>query len=971
MVAVVSSAMAQKVAVSGFVKDSESADALIRATVQLMSADTTKMVSGTVTNNLGGYTIKNVPAPGTYIVKVSYIGYHNFFRKIELKEKQTTFSVGTTMLIPNSVMLQTAVVTGVLQQVEVKEDTVIFNADAFKTAEGSVLEELIKKIPGAEVDDNGGIKINGKKVTKILVKGKEFFNNDTQMAMKNLPTEIIDKIKVYDKQSDNARITGIDDGEEETVIDLGIKKGMNQGWFGNIDAGIGTKEQWNGRAMINRFTDYTQASLIGNIGSTGTRQNTQTGLNVAFDLNTLEIGGNIRYNTNKTDSWSRSSSENYVMKDMTTFSNRFNKNISHNNSLSGDFMIEWRIDSLTTLLFRPNFSFGSNDSWSRGQNATFNDDPYKIDSEIKPLEVLKNQEPVDVYMDLAAITTNYQDQASKGDGTSNSARGNMTLSRRFKNGRNISLRLNGDWSNNQSDNFNSSNVTYNPTSGMPDNFIYRYSDAPQKSEGVTAGLTWSEPIYKGLMLQLSYQFSHSNRNNDSKTYDMGNRIKQLVSIKSLLEDSLGYLPDWYKEAEDKALSRYTDDINNDQNIQITARYNTNFITSDIGVQFQPQHQRMEYRYQGADVDTSRNFFRVAPTVNFRYRFTRQHYIRFRYRGNMQKPQLTDLITITDTSDPLRTTIGNPDLKPSFTNNFSLEWNNYVTSRMQSYNANISYQFTDNSISSKTEYEKTTGHTTTMRENINGNWSANAAFTFSTPIFIDRIMLNTSTSANYNNNVAYIYQNQETLKNTVKDIGLGERLSLTYRTDWWDVSASGNVNYQNSDSELLPNNNKNTWNFNYGLSTTGQFENGFGYTTSINMSSRRGYDFADANTNELIWNAQISYRFLTGKQATISLQAYDILQTRSNISRQISATSRSYSENDNVFSYYMVHFIYRFNLFGTREARQNVREQRRMRGMSDSQIRSMGAGGFGGGMGGMGGGMPMGGGFGGGMGGGMR
>ena len=242
----------KKATVTGRVLDSESAEALSYSTVQIMKNDSTSMVGGAVTNVNGYYTVKNIP-PGQYVMKVSYIGYHNFFRQLEVKDGATEVNGGTVLLTPNSVMLQEAVITGTLRQVEVKEDTLIFNADAFKVPEGSVLEELIKKIPGAEVSDDGTIKINGKTVSKILVEGKEFFSNDKSMAMKNLPANIVDRVKTYDKQSDMARMTGIDDGEEETVLDLSIKKGMKNGWFGNADLAGGTKERFSEKLNVNRF----------------------------------------------------------------------------------------------------------------------------------------------------------------------------------------------------------------------------------------------------------------------------------------------------------------------------------------------------------------------------------------------------------------------------------------------------------------------------------------------------------------------------------------------------------------------------------------------------------------------------------------------------------------------------------------------------------------------------------------------
>ena len=171
-----------KANVTGYVKDSESGEALVRATIQVMTADSAKMIAGGVTNTMGGFTLKGVQE-GSYVVKVTYLGYHNFNRAITIKNGETIHNVGTILLTPNSILLQEAEVVGKLPQMEVKEDTIVFNADAFKVPEGSVLEDLIKKLPGAQVDNDGSITINGKKVNKILVGGKEFFGNDKEMSI--------------------------------------------------------------------------------------------------------------------------------------------------------------------------------------------------------------------------------------------------------------------------------------------------------------------------------------------------------------------------------------------------------------------------------------------------------------------------------------------------------------------------------------------------------------------------------------------------------------------------------------------------------------------------------------------------------------------------------------------------------------------------------------------------------------------
>ena len=922
-------AVAQKTQVSGRVLDSEEGEALAYATVQLMKPDSVSMVTGGTTNGRGAFLIKNVPV-GTYLVKVSYIGYHNFFRPLEVKAGQLEVQVGTVLLTPSSVTLQAAVVEGQLRQMEMKDDTLVFNANAFRVPEGSVLEELIRKLPGVEVSDDGTIKVNGKTVSKILVGGKEFFGNDKSMAMKNLPSEIVDRVKTYDRQSDMARMTGIDDGEEETVLDLTIKKGMQQGWFGNVDAAVGTKERFAERLNINRFQEDTQASLIASLNNTGdrtgggggrgrggngVRTSGMGGANIALKRGDWEIGGNVRFNSSKADNRSVTSSQNFVST-TASFSNSRNSSICHSRSLSGDFRIEWKPDSMTTLNFRPNFSFGKSDSHGSGLNATFNDDPY-LDGQI--------DNPLDQF-DLipTAIKVNRNQTGSRSESHNNSMSGRLILNRRHNNfGRNISLSINGSYSDSESRNFNLSDVNYYQQSRTQ--LTYRYRTTPTLNKSYSVGLNYTEPlIAKKLFLQGSYRFNYSNRRSEGSAYDMGSVASLLDSIRSY---GAGFLPYNYEQYASDDLSRYTRNENTIHNIDLQLRLVTTYINMNVGVSIEPQHQKVAYQYMGLDTVASRNFVRVSPTLNFRYRFTRQHQIRVRYRGSTQQPEMTSMFSMTDNSDPLNIRLGNPNLKPSFTNNLQIDYNNYISTTLQSYTANLNFNTTSNSISNRTEYNTETGGRITRPENINGNWSARGNFGFNTPLFVDNFFLNTSTSVGYTNNVGYIYQDKQTLTNKVRTTTAGERLSLNYRSDLFDVTAYGNLNYNHTRSLLVPTNNRDTYDFSYGMSTNWNLANGLAFSTDIGMVSRRGYSASTMNTNELIWNAQASYRFLKNKQATVVLQAFDLLGNRSNISRQISATSRSDSENNAINSYVMLHFIYRLNMFGSREARREMRRQR--------------------------------------------
>ncbi len=927
-----------KANVTGYVKDSEDASALVRATIQIMTTDTTKMITGGVTNTLGGYTIKNVEE-GSYIIKVSYIGYHNFYRSVTIKNGETIHNVGTVLLTPNSVVLDAAVVQGQLPQMEVKEDTIIFNADAFKVPEGSVLEDLIKKLPGAEVSSDGTIKINGKTISKILVDGKEFFSSDKSVAMKNLPAEIVDKVKTYDKASDSERLTGIADGNEETVIDLTIKKGMKQGWFGNISLGVGTKDQYANRVMVNRFKDNFQSSIIGNLNTNGGggmgsgRGGTGKNLNgnVGINLNTskdekYEIGGNVRYNGRHNENTSRSASENYVST-RKSFSDRLNDNTSHNDNADAEFKIEIKLDTATTLLMRPQVGIGNSASHSSGASASYYIDPYSFNEITNPLRQWSTLESL-----MSDSIVNHNLTGSRSFSDSKSASSSLMLNRRFynKKGRNFSVNGNFNYSQSDGRNFNFSDVTYYQRETVPNDLIYRYRTSPNINKSFSLGFTYSEPFVKNLILQLSYNYSYSYRKSDSNTFNLGLN-PDVQAAKEKLAEMLGFLPDSYFDYLSDSLSNYTRDVNQNHNINLSVRWNTNFITSSVGVQIQPQNQHLQMTYMGKDIDTTRNFFRISPTLNFRYRFNRQNQLNFSYRGNMSQPSITDLITITDDSNPLNIRSGNPDLKPSFSNNFRFGWNNYLTATMQTIFFNASFSNTLNSISNQTKYNDETGASETKPMNINGNWDISGDFGFNTPLFsMERFMLNTSTSTSYRNNVSYLYRNNESLKNKTNNLRIGERLSLTYRAEYWDVRLNGNFSYNHQDNRYIDVTSPNTYDFSYGVESNGNFDNGFGYATNLSISSRRGYASSEANTNELIWNAQVSYRFLKGKAATISLQAYDLLNQRSNFSRAISANSRTDTWTESVNSYFMVNFMYRFNLFGSKEARQQLRRDRQER-----------------------------------------
>ena len=394
-----SNVMAQsKFNVSGTILEDETNEVVISATVRILNLPDSSMVAGAATGFDGSFNIKNVKA-GKYALKITYVGFQTKVLPLDLtNKKDKNVSVGYLHIVPDSKLMKDVTVTANVAKVQVSGDSLVFNADAYRVPEGSVLEDLVKKLPGAQVDENGGVTINGKKVSKILVDGKEFFFDDASMAMKNIPTNMIDKLKAYDRKSDFARVTGIDDGEDETVLDLTVKKGMNNGWFGNIDLAYGTQDRWAERFTINRFVDHNQYTLTGGANNTGgmgfgggggrfanmgggggggLRNQKNIGINFATEAKNIELGGSARYNYNGNDTRNWSSTQSFVTS-QGAFSNSASQNRSSANNWNAQFRMEWTPDSLTNIIFRPSGTFSKNKGYSDSESANFSDDPNKL-----------------------------------------------------------------------------------------------------------------------------------------------------------------------------------------------------------------------------------------------------------------------------------------------------------------------------------------------------------------------------------------------------------------------------------------------------------------------------------------------------------------------------------------------------------------------------------------------------------------
>ena len=919
--------------ITGTVVSSTEGTALQNAAIQLYLLPDTVYKSGTATDTEGRFELK--AAAGNYLLRFSYVGFLSQDKAVTVAANKKT-DIGKLLLNDDVVALKEAVVTAEAAPVTMVEDTTVYNTSAFRVAPGSMLEELIKKYPGVEVEDDGTIKINGKTVNRILMKGKDFFGTDKNVALKNVPVDLVDKVKFYDKQSDFSRVTGIDDGEEETVLDLQMKKGADQGFFGNVDLAYGTHDRYSLKNMSNYFTSTTQLSVVlsaNNVndrgfsgrGGAGLSAQKDAAVNFATETEKIEFGGNVRYRHNDTDNLSYSSSEYFMTQGVSNqYSNSRNRSFGRSSNVNGDFRIEWKPDTLTNIIFRPSFSYSTSDSWSLRRSATFSADPFSLVN--YPTDSFGS-----VFGELDDIAINSSDNESMSTGENRSVNAMMQINRRLgKPGRNIAVDASVRYS--DSDNKSASRSVaryYEAAAGSRGYDHKRYSTTPGENWSYNMRASYTEPLLRNLFLQLSYRYDHSYQSSDRATFVFDSIPADIYHLALSSNYHFPGLPDDYESYRDNDLSRYSHYRNTRHDVQVLLRYVTDKMNLSAGVTWMPQTSKMSYRYLGLDTILRRTVYNITPNLRLRYKWNKTTTLNVMYRGSTSQPSMTDLLDITDDSDPLNISKGNPGLKPSFNSRLNAFFMTNNPETQTGFSANMGFNNTFNSVTRKVTYIEETGGRITQPVNINGNWGANGGFNFNSALPKNKkFTYSTGTNVSYQHQESFISinRNSDSQRNKVHTTNISENLRLGYRNDVFDINLDGRLSYSHSESKLQPERNLDTWNFSYGPSGNVKFPwHNLTISTNLSMNSRRGYEDPQFNTNELLWNAQLSAGFLANNALTVSLQLYDILHEQSNVSRNISAIMRSDSRSNAIYQYALVHVIYKSNSMGDKETRQRMRE----------------------------------------------
>ncbi|MBR6975254.1 MAG: carboxypeptidase regulatory-like domain-containing protein, partial [Bacteroidaceae bacterium] len=527
---------ARRFTINGHLTDIDSKEPMEHVSVQLFTAADSAFVGGTVSNERGNFSV-DVPTVGTFRLRISFVGYQTVERELTLRRAEN-MDLGNIRMATDDRLLKEAVVSANVAQVVVKKDTLLYNPEAFRTPEGLAVEELIKRLPGADIDEDGNITINGKVVQKILVDGKEFMLGDIETALKNIPVSIIQNVKYYDQQSDQSRITGIDDGEKETVLDFTIKKGMNRGYMTNVDIAGGTEDRYAMRGSGSSFTDKTRIMLVGNANNKeenagwwnrrGLNSNKMLGLNLNYDDGKKwKADFGARWNHRNGDNRNENSSENFYSQDYRTFSNSRSVSLSRNNNWNGNLRVEWRPDTLTNIMLRANGSYGTNDGTSTSLSATFNDDPY-----------LYGNDPLDVDQILAMndqkLAVNKNERANLSYGRNQNVWGMLQFYRRLNpNGRNITLRVEGSAGDNKQRNASNNEVhlflKQNQAGLDSTYFTARYNETPSKNKGYVLNTSYTEPLWKGAHLTASYELRYNQNKSDRKTFDFSHEPEDVFA----------------------------------------------------------------------------------------------------------------------------------------------------------------------------------------------------------------------------------------------------------------------------------------------------------------------------------------------------------------------------------------------------------------------------------------------------------
>ena len=870
-----------------------------------------------------------------YILKLSKEGYETLYKDITYEPRGNKgiiiFEKTYLKYAPKERVLGAATVTATRVKFYTKKDTVVFNADAFEMAEGSMLDALIKQLPGVELRDNGQIYVNGRFVESLLLNGENFFDKDRNVMLENLPSYMVNNVKVYERLGEKSRLMKRDMDDKSYVMDINLKKHYSIGWIGNAEGGAGTRDRYLGRFFALRFTRQSRVSLFGNMNNLNeTRKPGQNGDwspgNVRQGQNAHKIFGldymvNDRRTRYKLEGWAKAEHDNLTALEQTTGEafmpngNVYKRSGNHESQSVTSFnsFHNWLFhNDLTVFKVAPYVLYEKKKKRGNSYSAALNRDMNGLSGLTDSLfsgssEWLRN----------AVINRVKNEDMQKSDKFFTTATASFTQDLRYFSGF-IDAEGYISYKKEHFERFNHYQLDYPSAAGQTGEARNRYYKSPSEMFSYYGRADFWYWLPCNFALVPSYKYRVLNTRNDNMIY----RLEQLDGWGSGKE--LGALPsEWeYLSTLDKGNS-----YNQEQNTQehtISMKINGNHLILNNKVRFEAYAEfpvvltRRKLDYVRANIDTvlTKQVAAFNPFVRTSFIWHDwKRRIDIEYDVDSKLYGLSQTLDIRSDDDPLRVTLGNGRLKNSVAHQLDVSYTNNSNRKQRFFNAGVNYNAVRNQIGYSSEYNRATGVYTYRPVNINGNYSVGGNVNYSMALDRKRRWnLSTTTSAQLHNNVDLITVtgSDANPRSKVKTLFLNETVKIDHRFGRQKVGAKAGCSWRNATSAREDFSTINAANFNYGL--TGQFELpcGFQFFTDLTMYSRRGYESREMNTDELVWNARLSKQ-VWKKRLTLALEGFDILHNLSAVTHTLNGQGRTETYRNVIPSYGMLHVIYRLNV----------------------------------------------------------